>query len=58
VKTGLEVTNKLLEREADMDLNHALEFEVAEQARLIQARDCKEACHAFIEKRLSKFNQP
>ena len=54
---ALEVTKALLEREADMDLNQALELEAAEQARLMQSADFKEGYRAFIEKRPPKFNQ-
>lgn len=53
---ALGVTKSLLEREADMDLNRALELEAAEQARLMQAPDFKEGYLAFIEKRPPKFN--
>jgi enoyl-CoA hydratase/carnithine racemase len=54
---ALGVTKDLLEREADMDLNRALELEAAEQARLMQAPDFQEGYRAFIEKRPPKFNQ-
>jgi enoyl-CoA hydratase/carnithine racemase len=53
---ALGVTKDLLEREADMDLDQALELEAAEQARLMQAPDFKEGYRAFIEKRPPKFN--
>ena len=54
---ALGVTKELLEREADMDLNQALELEAAEQARLMQGPDFKEGYRAFIEKRPPRFNQ-
>ena len=54
---ALGVTKELLEREADMDLNQALELEAAEQARLMQSADFKEGYRAFIEKRPPKFNR-
>ncbi len=54
---ALGVTKDLLEREADMDLNRALELEAAEQARLMQTADFKEGYRAFIEKRPPKFNR-
>ena len=54
---ALGVTKDLLEREADMDLNRALELEAAEQARLMQTADFNEGYRAFIEKRPPKFNR-
>ncbi|MGH7796237.1 MAG: enoyl-CoA hydratase family protein [Candidatus Binatia bacterium] len=54
---ALGVTKDLLEREAGMQLNQALELEAAEQAQLMQAEDFKEGYRAFIEKRPPKFNQ-
>ena len=54
---ALGVTKDLLEREADMSLNEALELEAAEQAQLMQTANFKEGYRAFIEKRPAKFNQ-
>ncbi|MGH7872221.1 MAG: enoyl-CoA hydratase-related protein, partial [Candidatus Binatia bacterium] len=51
------ITKELLDREADVDLNQALELEAAEQARLMQTADFKEGYRAFVEKRPPKFNQ-
>ena len=51
------VTKQLLDREAGVDLNQALELEAAEQARLMQTADFKEGYRAFVEKRPPKFNQ-
>jgi enoyl-CoA hydratase/carnithine racemase len=54
---ALGVTRELLQREANMDLDQALELEAAEQARLMQTPDFKEGYRAFIDKRPPKFNQ-
>ena len=54
---ALGVTKQLLDREADLDLNQAIELEAAEQARLMQTADFKEGYRAFVEKRPPKFNQ-
>lgn len=54
---ALGVTKELLDREADMQLNQALELEAAEQARLMQTANFKEGYRAFIEKRPPKFNR-
>jgi enoyl-CoA hydratase/carnithine racemase len=54
---ALGVTKVLLDREANMDINGALELEAAEQGRLMQSADFKEGYRAFIEKRAPKFNQ-
>jgi enoyl-CoA hydratase/carnithine racemase len=54
---ALGVTKDLLDREADMKLNEALELEAAEQARLMQSADFTEGYRAFIEKRPPKFHQ-
>jgi enoyl-CoA hydratase/carnithine racemase len=54
---ALAVTKELLDREADMSLNEALELEAAEQARLMQSADFKEGYRAFIEKRSPRFNR-
>lgn len=52
---ALAVTKDLLEREAVIDLNQALELEAAEQARLMQTAEFKEGYRAFIEKRPPNF---
>jgi len=54
---ALAVTKDLLDREAGMNLNEALELEAAEQARLMQSADFKEGYRAFIEKRPPRFNR-
>ena len=54
---ALGLTKQLLDREADMDLHHALELEAKEQARCMQAEDFKEGYRAFVEKRPAKFNR-
>jgi enoyl-CoA hydratase/carnithine racemase len=55
--TALGITKDALEREADMDLVHALEVEAMEQARCMQSADFAEGYRAFVEKRPAKFNQ-
>ena len=54
---ALAVTKELLDREAAMNLNEALELEAAEQARLMQSADFKEGYRAFLEKRPPTFNR-
>jgi enoyl-CoA hydratase/carnithine racemase len=54
---AMGITKDLLEREADMDLNRALDLEAAEQARCMQSADFKEGYRAFVEKRPPRFNQ-
>jgi enoyl-CoA hydratase/carnithine racemase len=54
---AIGVTKDLLEREADMNLNRALDLEAAEQARCMQSVDFKEGYRAFVEKRPPRFNQ-
>jgi enoyl-CoA hydratase/carnithine racemase len=54
---ALGVTKELLEREADMDLDHALALEATAQARCMQSADFKEGYRAFIEKRAPVFNR-
>lgn len=54
---ALGVTKDLLDREADMNLDEALELEAAEQARLMQSADFNEGYQAFIEKRPARFNR-
>jgi enoyl-CoA hydratase/carnithine racemase len=52
---AMGVTKELLDREAGMSLNEALELEAAEQARLMQSADFKEGYRAFIEKTPAKI---
>ena len=40
----------------ETDLAQALDAESREQARLMQAADCREGYLAFVEKRAAKFN--
>lgn len=54
---AMGVTKELLDREAGMSLNEALELEAAEQARLMQSADFKEGYRAFTEKRPPRFNR-
>ena len=54
---ALGVTKDLLDREADMNLDEALQLEAAEQARLMQSADFNEGYQAFIEKRPARFNR-
>jgi len=54
---ALGITKDALEREADMDLDHALEAEAKEQARCMQSADFKEGYRAFVEKRPPRFDR-
>ena len=54
---ALGVTKDLLDREADMDLQQALELEAAAQAGCMQTTDFQEGYRAFVEKRPPKFNR-
>lgn len=54
---ALGVTKELLNLEADMSLETALEMEAMAQARCMQSPDFIEGYEAFIEKRPAKFNQ-
>jgi enoyl-CoA hydratase/carnithine racemase len=51
------VTKELLEREANMDLDQALELEAMTQAECMQTRDFREGYQAFVEKRAPVFNR-
>jgi enoyl-CoA hydratase/carnithine racemase len=51
------VTKELLEREANMDLDQALELEAMTQAKCMQTADFREGYQAFVEKRASVFNR-
>ena len=53
--SALEVTKNSLMREADMDLPAALEFEAEAQAVCMLSPNFKEAYHAFVEKRETRF---
>jgi enoyl-CoA hydratase/carnithine racemase len=54
---ALGVTKELLEDEASVNLETALETEAAAQARCMETPDFIEGYHAFIEKRPLKFNR-
>ena len=54
---AIGVTKDLLDREADMDWEQALDLEARAQARLMQSADFHEGYRAFVEKRHAKFNQ-
>jgi enoyl-CoA hydratase/carnithine racemase len=53
---ALGVTKELLEDEASINLETALEMEAAAQARCMQTPDFIEGYNAFIEKRPQRFN--
>jgi len=54
---ALGVTKELLEYEANVDLETALEMEAMAQARCMETPDFIEGYNAFIEKRPLKFNR-
>lgn len=54
---ALGLTKELLEREASMDLEHALALEAMSQARCMETPDFKEGYRAFVEKRTPVFNR-
>jgi enoyl-CoA hydratase/carnithine racemase len=54
---ALGVTKELLEHEANVNLETALEMEAAAQARCMETADFIEGYNAFIEKRPSQFNR-
>lgn len=54
---ALGVTKELLEREAIMDLNSALELEAKVQAKCMEMPDFQEGYRAFMEKRKPAFNK-
>ena len=54
---ALGVTKELLEREAVMDLNSALELEAKVQAKCMETPDFQEGYRAFMEKRKPVFNK-
>ena len=54
---ALGVTKELLEYEADVNLESALEMEAAAQARCMETADFIEGYNAFIEKRPLRFNR-
>ena len=53
---ALGVTKELLEDEASVNLETALEMEATAQARCMETPDFIEGYHAFVEKRPPKFN--
>ncbi|MDH3744044.1 MAG: enoyl-CoA hydratase family protein [Acidobacteriota bacterium] len=53
---ALEVTKKLLVREAAMDLESAMEAETEIQAVCMQEKNFREAYEAFVEKRKPEFD--
>lgn len=54
---AIGVTKELLDREAAVDLQSALEMEAAAQAQCMQSTDFHEGYRAFMEKRPPKFNR-
>lgn len=53
---ALGVTKELMNREAGMNLETALEIEAMAQARCMQTEDFQEGYRAFLEKRAPRFN--
>jgi 2-(1,2-epoxy-1,2-dihydrophenyl)acetyl-CoA isomerase len=54
---ALGVTKKLLEQEANLDLETALEMEARAQAKCMETPDFVEGYSAFVEKRPQRFNR-
>jgi enoyl-CoA hydratase/carnithine racemase len=54
---ALGITKELLEREANVDVETALEMEATAQARCMETPDFIEGYSAFMEKRPAKFNR-
>jgi enoyl-CoA hydratase/carnithine racemase len=54
---ALGLTKRLLDYEANIDLESALETEAKAQAECMKAPDFLEGYHAFIEKRAPRFNR-
>ena len=54
---ALGVTKELIEYEANVDLETALEMEARAQARCMETPDFREGYNAFIEKRSPRFNR-
>jgi len=54
---ALGVTKELLEDEANVDLEAALEMEARAQARCMETSDFAEGYNAFMEKRPHRFNR-
>jgi enoyl-CoA hydratase/carnithine racemase len=55
--SAMGLTKELLEREANMSLDDALETEAMAQARCMQSEDFQEGYRAFVEKRKPVFNK-
>jgi enoyl-CoA hydratase/carnithine racemase len=55
--TGLAVTKDTLNRQAAMDIQQALAWDAAVQAKLMQHPDFLEAYHAFTQKRSARFER-
>jgi enoyl-CoA hydratase/carnithine racemase len=55
---ALGVTKELLNMEADIGFEAALEMEAMAQARCMETQDFQEGYRAFIEKRAPAFNRP
>jgi enoyl-CoA hydratase/carnithine racemase len=55
---ALGVTKELLDREANIDLETALEMEAQAQARCMETPDFAEGYRAFVERRPQRFNRP
>ena len=54
---ALGVTKELMNLEAEVGLETALEMEAMAQARCMEMADFREGYRAFIEKRLPQFNR-
>jgi len=54
---ALGITKELIEREANVDFETALEMEARAQARCMETPDFVEGYNAFIEKRPLRFNR-
>jgi enoyl-CoA hydratase/carnithine racemase len=52
---GIEMTKRLLDREASIDLAAALDLEAEAQAACMLHPDFREAYQAFVEKRAPRF---
>jgi enoyl-CoA hydratase/carnithine racemase len=54
---SLGITKQLLEHEANVDLETALEIEARAQAKCMETTDFVEGYNAFVEKRAPRFNR-